>query len=297
MGFGLVAMKFPTLAMATRTLETIPEGRLVDWVLASSACFPIFPTREIDGERYVDGGYCDNLPIDMALRAGAEEVLAVELHPAPTHPEYVKMPFLTTVLPRRELGAFLDFDEALVRRNRARGYCDAMKQLGRFDGLFYTFAHVNDLRAATLGRRFMRAVAAFDAEAVRRATLRADQMVAPLMNALEAGLREEKLSFRQALLRALELAAALLHIMDASGTEQWDEDPYAAYASAASADPAPQSAGDAEALARMGERRALSGLARALCERGRLDAEWVAPLCSVPTATAAALGLACAAEL
>ena len=165
MGFGLVAMKFPTLAMATRTLETIPEGRLVDWVLASSACFPIFPTREIDGERYVDGGYCDNLPIDMALRAGAEEVLAVELHSAPTHPEYVKMPFLTTVLPRRELGAFLDFDEALVRRNRARGYCDAMKQLGRFDGLFYTFARVNDLRAATLGRRLMREIAAFDAEA------------------------------------------------------------------------------------------------------------------------------------
>ena len=35
-----------------------------------------------------------------------------------------------------------------------------------------------------------------------------------------------------------ELAAALLHIMDASGTEQWDEDPYAASASAASADSA-----------------------------------------------------------
>ena len=127
MGFGLVAVKFPSLAPAARTLTGIPEGQLIDWLLASSACFPIFPTRVIDGERYVDGGYCDNLPIDMALRAGAEEVLAVELHTAPTHPEYAKMPFLTTVLPRRDLGAFLDFDEALVRRNRLRGYCDAMK--------------------------------------------------------------------------------------------------------------------------------------------------------------------------
>ena len=297
MGFGLVAMKFPTLAMATRTLETIPEGRLVDWVLASSACFPIFPTREIDGERYVDGGYCDNLPIDMALRAGAEEVLAVELHPAPTHPEYVKMPFLTTVLPRRELGAFLDFDEALVRRNRARGYCDAMKQLGRFDGLFYTFSRVNDLRAATLGRRLMREIAAFDAEAVRRAMVGADRMVAPLMGALEAGLREEKLSFKQALLRALELAAALMGCPEDAVYEAGALAARLREALLNEDAPAPQSAGDAEALARMGERRALSGLARALCERGRLDAEWVAPLCSVPTATAAALGLACAAEL
>ena len=64
-----------------RTLQDIPEGQLVDWVLASSACFPIFPTRAIGGERYVDGGYCDNLPIDLAIRAGAEEVVAVELHP------------------------------------------------------------------------------------------------------------------------------------------------------------------------------------------------------------------------
>ena len=139
MDFGLVAMKFPTLAPATRTLEAIPEGQLVDWVLASSACFPIFPTRVIDGERYVDGGYCDNLPIDLALRAGAEEVLAVELHPQPTHPEYAKMPFLTAVMPRRSLGAFLDFDGDVVRRNRMQGYYDAMKQLGRFDGLYYTF--------------------------------------------------------------------------------------------------------------------------------------------------------------
>ena len=297
MGFGLVAVKFPSLAPAARTLTGIPEGQLIDWLLASSACFPIFPTRVIDGERYVDGGYCDNLPIDMALRAGAEEVLAVELHTAPTHPEYAKMPFLTTVLPRRDLGAFLDFDEALVRRNRLRGYCDAMKQLGRFDGLFYTFARVNDLRAATLGRRFMREAAAFDAEAVRRAMLRADRTVAPLMGALEAGLREEKLSFKQALLRALELAAGLMGYPEDA---VYDAGALAAQlrgALLAENAPAPQSAGDAEILARMGERRALPGLARALSERGRLCAEWTAALCAVPMATAAALGLACAAGL
>lgn len=44
-----------------------------------------------------------------------------------------------------------------------------------------------------------------------------------------------------------ELAAALLHIMDASGTEQWDEDPYAASASAASADSASVAAAAAAA--------------------------------------------------
>ena len=125
----------------------------------------------------------------------------------------------------------------------------------------------------------------------------ADRMVAPLMGTLEAGLREEKLSFKQALLRALELAAALMGCPEDAVYEAGALAARLREALLNENAPAPQSAGDAEALARMGERRALSGLARALCERGRLDAEWVAPLCSVPTATAAALGLACAAEL
>lgn len=297
MDFGLVAVKFPTLAPVMRTLAEIPQGRLVDWVLASSACFPIFPTRAIDGERYVDGGYCDNLPIDMAIRAGAEEVLAVELHPEMTHPEYGKMPFLTAVMPRRSLGAFLDFDEAVVRRNRMQGYYDAMKQLGRFDGLYYTFTRLNDLRAATLGRRFMREAAGFDAEAVRRAMVRADRTVAPLMGALEAELREEKLSYKQALLRALEMAAGLMGFPECA---IYEAGPLAAQMREmllGEGVPAPQSAEEAEALVRQGQRRALAGLTRVLFEREGLPLEWTEPLCAAPVAVAAALGIARAAAL
>lgn len=294
MDFGLVAMRFPSLATAARTLAEIEQGRLVDWVLASSACFPLLPTRLIDGERYVDGGYCDNLPIDLALRAGAEEVVCVELHAEPTHPEYVKMPFLTSVVPRRGLGAFLDFDPELVRKNRMQGYYDAMKLYGRFDGVFYTFTRLNELRAATLGRRLMRAAGAFDAEAVRRASLRADKLVAPLMSALEAGVREPRLSFKQAYLRALELAAGILGFPEAA---IYDADALAAHMRAAleaERVDAPESAADVEALMRRGERQALAGLLAALSARGALEAEWIAPLCAQPAATVAALGLFCA---
>ena len=294
--FGLVAMKFPSLAPAARTLSQIPQGRLVDWVLASSACFPIFPTRLIDGERFVDGGYCDNLPIDLAIRAGAEEVVAVELHPVPTHPEYIKMPFLTTIMPRRSLGAFLDFDPETVRRNRMQGYYDAMKCFGRFDGIFYTFTRLNELRAATLGRRFMRKIAAFDAEAVRRASLRADKMVAPLISALDADVRERKLSFKQVYLRALELAAAILGFPEAAIYEAETLAARILETLAQEDVPVLETAGDVEALARQGERRALSVLVRSLRVRGDPAPEWVEGLCAMPTVTAAALGLCCAAD-
>ena len=89
-----------------------------------------------------------------------------------------------------------------------QGYYDAMKQLGRFDGLYYTFTRVNDLRAATLAAASCERGRGLDAEAVRRATLRADQMVAPDERA-GGGLREEKLLPAGASARS-ELAAALL---------------------------------------------------------------------------------------
>ena len=112
--------------------------------------------------------------------------------------------------------------------------------------------------------------------------VRADQMVAPLMGTLEAGLREEKLSFKQALLRALELAAGLMGFPEAA---IYDAGALAAQmqeALLAEGVPAPQSAGEADALARQGQRRALSGLTRALCGCGHLPAEWTEPLCPCP---------------
>lgn len=296
MDFGVVAMRFPSLGTATRTLAQIPEGQLIDWVLASSACFPLLPTRLIDGERYVDGGYCDNLPIDLALRAGAEEIVSVELHPQPAHPEYAKMPFLTAIAPRRDLGAFLDFDPEIVRRNRMQGYYDAMKALGCFDGVFYTFTRLNELRAATLGRKLMLSVGAFDAEAVRRASVRADKAVAPLMSVLEAGVREARLSFKQTYLRALELAADILGFAQTAIYDADDLSRRMCAALDADGAQAPQSAQEAQALSRRGERYALGALLRALHQHGALPSEWVEPLCAAPAAVVAALGLHCALE-
>ena len=68
--------------------------------------------------------------------------------------------------------------------------------------------------------------------------------------------------------RALELAAALMGCPEDAVYEAGALAARLREALLNENAPAPQSAGDAEALARMGERRALSGLARALCERG-----------------------------
>ncbi len=290
--FGLVALKFPSLSPAMRTLETIPEGQLVDWIIGSCSCFPVFPTRRINGDRYIDGGYHDNLPIDMALRAGADEVVAVDIHPVHTHAEYRRMPFLTTIMPRRPLGNFLDFNAEILKRNRLIGYYDAMKRYGRFDGLYYTFARLNHLRATIAGRRLMAEVAAFDAHAMARGTLVNKTVSAPLISAIEADLSEDSFDYKQIYLRGLELAATKLGFTEAAIYDADDlHSRMRAYILAADDAPKLETLRDVEGLARLSDRAILSAMCQYLIDHGRFPEDWLGDLAELPGHAAAALCL------
>ncbi len=53
------------------------HGSAVDAVLASSAVPAIFPPVEIDGERFIDGGVVNNVPIRRAIEAGATRIVVL----------------------------------------------------------------------------------------------------------------------------------------------------------------------------------------------------------------------------
>ena len=208
MQLGVVTTKAPQMSGVSMRLEQMKPGSLGDWVIASASCFPIFPARHIDGQRYIDGGYYDNLPIDMALADGVDEVVAVELHPYHSHPEYARMPWLITVKPLHDLGGFLDFDSNLLRRSRLLGYYDTMKKWGRLEGFLYSFRRVGDLSAAERARRYMRRLTAFDGEFIRRGASNLGQPVnAPLLAALERECEGRALEWKDVWLRGLELCA------------------------------------------------------------------------------------------
>jgi NTE family protein len=60
------------------------SGPAVDAVLASTAMPAIFPPVEIDGDRCIDGGVVDNVPIQRAIDAGATRIVVL-LCSAPTY--------------------------------------------------------------------------------------------------------------------------------------------------------------------------------------------------------------------
>ena len=135
--FGLVMTEMSNLRSIQCPIESIPQGRLKDYLLASSACFPALRPREIDGVKYIDGGWRDNMPLQLAARMGATELLGVDIDGI----GFVRQN--NTGLPTRivrshwNLGPTLDFDPARAARNMALGYFDTMRLFGRFGGTAY----------------------------------------------------------------------------------------------------------------------------------------------------------------
>lgn len=155
--FALVTVQYPSFKPCEIKKEEIPEGMLTEYLLASAACFPYFKTKEINGIQYIDGGYHDNLPINLALDLGAEQIIAVDLDSVGLIRK-IKQPYKKIVYIRSQwnLGSFLLFDTDQEARNMKLGYLDAMKALGKMDGYLYAFPqgdcmeHTKEIHASAL---------------------------------------------------------------------------------------------------------------------------------------------------
>ena len=139
--FGLITVEYPSFHPVKLVKSQIPQGMLCDYLLASSACFPAFKAKDIDGKTFIDGGYYDNMPINLALSMGAEEVIAVDLECygiVRSIPKAAKR-FTKVIHPHWELGGFLAFEPESAKRNMTLGYLDAMAAFGEYEGLAYKF--------------------------------------------------------------------------------------------------------------------------------------------------------------
>lgn len=135
--FGLVTVEQRGLKPRELMLDEIPEGRVKDYLMASAACFPALRARDIDGVKFLDGGYSDNMPTGLAKRMGAEELVCVDLEGVGiTRPNLTGLP-TTMVRSYWELGDILHFDPDTARRNMELGYYDTLRAFGRIRGCAY----------------------------------------------------------------------------------------------------------------------------------------------------------------
>jgi NTE family protein len=160
--YGLVTAELPNLATHHLFIEDIPQGKLVDFILASSALFPAIKYRDIDDVKYIDGGFTDNVPVDMALMKGASHVIAVDLE---TGGHVRKEPLqqaehLILIRSKWNLGSILVFDTKIAERNIRLGYLDTLKAFGFYDGGYYCLSkgefNKKDILAAEMAAKIFK---------------------------------------------------------------------------------------------------------------------------------------------
>ncbi len=136
--FGFVTISLTDMKPLELFLEDIPNDKIVEFLLAS-ANLPAFKQEKIDGKLYLDGGFYDNLPLNMLVRKGIKEIIAVRTKALGRTKKIsdndVKVKYIAT---DENLGGILDFNNLQARKNLKLGYFDALREFKGYKGqLFY----------------------------------------------------------------------------------------------------------------------------------------------------------------
>lgn len=127
MDLGIVTISISDLKPMELFKEDIPLGMLDEYLIAS-ANIPLFKINPINGKYFIDGAFYDNLPINMLIKRGYDEIIAVRTF-AFGITRKVKNPKvkITYIIPSDDLGGMLNFDNSQINANLDMGYCDALK--------------------------------------------------------------------------------------------------------------------------------------------------------------------------
>ena len=135
--FGLVTVSLTERAPVEIFLEEIPQGKLVDYILASSS-LPIFQSHIFDGKRYLDGGFYNNLPINMLISRGYKDIISIMIGGLGIHKKFKDEGINIIVIePKESLGAVLEFSPVRAKTNINLGYFDTMRVFKGYKGRRY----------------------------------------------------------------------------------------------------------------------------------------------------------------
>lgn len=212
--FGLVTYSLTDFEPLELFIEDIPEGKLVEYLLASSY-LPAFKREKLDGKSFIDGAFHDNLPINMLVDKGYNEIIAIRTYSSGRIQPVEADVSVQHIGPEEDLGRVLEFVPERIKHNIKLGYLDTMRHYQNLQGTNYY------IRAADDEDYYFQLWQTIDNEAVLEAgellgckdfparRLLFEKLIPRLQVLLEL---EETVGYRELLLAALEVLAAKLEI-------------------------------------------------------------------------------------
>ncbi|WP_165005218.1 MULTISPECIES: patatin-like phospholipase family protein [unclassified Enterococcus] len=150
-----VSTRLPDLSEIVTCIQEKSPEEMADWLLASASFYPAMAYRQISQSKYIDGGYRNDLPIDIAIQQGATEAFVVNVQGLGFPKKYQRPDQFVQWDCRTlwTLGSFLVFDSQRNQLNMELGYLEAKKRLHCYQGNWYTFDDVQ--KAETYWRKFL----------------------------------------------------------------------------------------------------------------------------------------------
>ncbi len=132
---GIVTFSLTDFKPLELSIDQIPEGQLHDYLIASSS-LPVFKLERKFGKLMIDGGFYDNLPINLAERMGGTSITAIDLKAIG-----VNRPFTETnkriISSVDDIGGVLEVSPQKAMRNMSLGYYDTLRSYHGYHGYKY----------------------------------------------------------------------------------------------------------------------------------------------------------------
>ncbi len=123
-------------------VEDIPQGALVDYLLASSN-IPLATNIGPEGEKFLDGGVYDNTPVMTLKKRGYNKLIVIDISniKGVAHNLNFNNSQIVYIRPYdlEDLGASFDFSHEIIDRRIQLGYLDTRKAFGHLSGNIYYF--------------------------------------------------------------------------------------------------------------------------------------------------------------
>lgn len=119
-------------------VKELESGLICDYLMGS-AYFPAFKKEKLHGQKYLDGGVVNNVPINHLISRGYKDIIVIRIYGMGLE-KNVKIPTDVNVIeiaPRVDLGNILEFDHRKSRRNIKIGYYDGLRSMRDLAGKNY----------------------------------------------------------------------------------------------------------------------------------------------------------------
>lgn len=138
--YGLVTVRLKDLKPLELTIKEIEEGKLAEYIMASSYLPGFKMNKIIDNSFYLDGGFSNNLPITLLEKHGCNEVVAIRINGiGPTKKSKLLNKNIIELAPTKDTGPVLMFDGNDIKNNYYMGYYDTLLYFNKLHGFKYYF--------------------------------------------------------------------------------------------------------------------------------------------------------------